>query len=48
MWEGEATLALFEAPGEELVALAPHQVRRGYRYSSAFEVNDLQVVQDLT
>ena len=48
VWEGDATLSMFDAPGEELAAVAPRQVRRGYRYSSAFEVDDLEVLVDLT
>jgi hypothetical protein len=46
--EGEATLAYHPAPDQELDALAPTRVRRGYRYSTAFEINDLDVLQDLT
>lgn len=45
---GEATLAYYAAPEQELDALAPVQVRRGYRYSSAFQVDDLDVLKDLT
>lgn len=48
VWEGEATLAYHAAPEQELDALAPVRVRRGYRYSSAFQVDDLDVLQDLT
>lgn len=48
IWEGEATLAYHPAPEQELDALAPVRVRRGYRYSSAFQVDDLDVLQDLT
>lgn len=47
VWEGPATLAMFDAPGEELAALAPQHLRRGYRYSTAFQVDDLEVLADL-
>jgi len=48
IWEGAATLAYFPAPDAELDALAPRWVRRGYRYSTAFQVDDLEVLTDLT
>jgi len=48
VWEGAATLTYFPAPDAELDALAPQQVRRGYRYSTAFQVDDLDVLTDLT
>ena len=47
IWEGEATLSYHPAPDQELDALAPTRVRRGYRYSTAFQVDDLDVLQDL-
>jgi hypothetical protein len=43
-----ATLAYFPAPDAELDALAPRSVRRGYRYGTAFQVGDLDVLADLT
>lgn len=48
VWEGQATLDFFEAPDAELAALRPRMVRRGYRYSTAFQVDDLEVLADLT
>lgn len=48
VWEGEASLAFHPAPDQELDALAPIRVRRGYRYSSALEISDLDVLKDLT
>lgn len=48
VWAGDATLAIFDAPDEEVAALAPVHVRRGYRYACAFEVSDLDILQDLT
>jgi acetoacetate decarboxylase len=47
VWEGAATLNLLPAPDAELDALAPRRVRRGYRYSTAFQVDDLEVITDL-
>lgn len=48
IWEGAAALALHPAPDQELDALAPTRVRRGYRYSTTFQVDDLEVLQDFT
>jgi acetoacetate decarboxylase len=48
IWEGAATLSYHPAPDAELDALAPRQVRRGYRYSTAFQIDDLDVLADLT
>jgi hypothetical protein len=48
VWEGEATLDFFIAPDAELDALRPRRVRRGYRYSTTFQVDDLEVLDDLT
>lgn len=48
VWEGSATLAMHAAPDQELDSLAPTEVRRGYRYSTAFRVDDLETVADLT
>lgn len=42
VWEGSATLELGEAPGEELAALAPVRVGRGYRFTLGYSVNDLE------
>jgi Acetoacetate decarboxylase (ADC) len=42
VWEGAATLSYYPAPDAELDALAPQQVRRGYRYSTAFQIDDLE------
>jgi acetoacetate decarboxylase len=48
IWEGAATLSYHPAPDAELDALAPVQVRRGYRYSTTFQIDDLDVLTDLT
>jgi acetoacetate decarboxylase len=48
IWEGSATLALQGAPGEEHDALAPVRVGRGFRFSFAYTVDDLETLRDLT
>ncbi|MBV9820070.1 MAG: acetoacetate decarboxylase family protein [Solirubrobacterales bacterium] len=47
VWEGAATLELFGAPSEELDVLAPVRVGRGYRFSFAYTVDDLETVREL-
>jgi hypothetical protein len=47
-WVGEAELNLPEAHGEELHALAPHRVESGFRYSLAYSVTDLKILEDHT
>jgi acetoacetate decarboxylase len=47
IWEGSATLELFDAPGEEHAALAPVRVGRGFRFTFAYTVDDLQTLRDL-
>ncbi len=41
VWEGPATLELSPAPGEEHTLLAPLDVVRGYRFTFAYTVDDL-------
>jgi acetoacetate decarboxylase len=48
IWEGEAELELLSAPGEEHTLLAPVRVERGYRFTFAYTVDDLETVKDLT
>jgi acetoacetate decarboxylase len=48
IWEGSAELELFAAPNEELSALAPVRVGKGFRFTFAYVVDDLETVQDLT
>ena len=48
IWEGPATLELFDAPGEEHAALAPVRVGRGFRFTFAYSVDDLETLRDLT
>jgi hypothetical protein len=47
VWEGAATLALGDAPTEELSALAPIRVGPGYRFTFAYTVDDLETVSEL-
>jgi acetoacetate decarboxylase len=47
VWEGTATLDLYEAPGEELAALAPVRVGNGFRFTFAYTVDDLETVREL-
>jgi acetoacetate decarboxylase len=44
VWEGEAQLELFHAPGEEHALLAPVRIRRGYRFTFAYTVDDLETI----
>ena len=47
VWEGSATLDLFGAAHEEADALTPVEIGRGYRFTFAYTVDDLQTVKDL-
>lgn len=47
IWEGAATLAFAGAPNEEHDALAPIRIGRGYRFTFAYTVDDLETVADL-
>lgn len=46
-WEGTATLRLYGAPGEEHDGLAPVRLGRGYRFTFAYTVDDLETVREL-
>jgi acetoacetate decarboxylase len=48
IWEGDAELELFAAAGEEHTLLAPVRVGRGYRFTFAYTVDDLDTVRELT
>jgi acetoacetate decarboxylase len=48
IWEGSAELELLPAPGEELAALAPVRVGKGFRFTFAYTVDDLETVLDYT
>jgi acetoacetate decarboxylase len=47
VWEGAASLELFDAPGEEHALLAPVDVVRGYRFTFGYTVDDLETVKEL-
>ena len=48
LWEGSAELELYPAPSEELAALAPVEVGKGFRFTFAYTVDDLETVRDYT
>ena len=48
IWEGAAELELSPAPGEEHTLLAPVDVVRGYRFTFAYTVDDLETVREYT
>jgi acetoacetate decarboxylase len=45
IWEGSAELELYPAPNEEHTALAPVRMGKGFRFSFAYTVDDLETVQ---
>jgi acetoacetate decarboxylase len=47
IWEGDATLELFEAPDSEHAALAPARVGKGFRLTLGYSVNDLETLTEL-
>jgi len=48
VYAGEATLNIHEARGEEHHILAPVELGRGYRFTFAYTVDDLETVKELT
>jgi acetoacetate decarboxylase len=48
IWEGSAELELYPAPNEELAALAPVRAGKGFRFTFAYTVDDLETVRDYT
>jgi acetoacetate decarboxylase len=46
IWEGAAELELSPAPGEEHTLLTPLDVVRGYRFTFAYTVDDLETVRE--
>lgn len=48
IWEGRAELELFGAPNEEHTALAPVRMGKGFRFTFAYTVDDLETVCDYT
>jgi acetoacetate decarboxylase len=47
VWEGEAELELYPAPAEEHATLAPVRTGRGFRFTFAYTVDDLETVRRL-
>ena len=47
IWEGSATLELFGAHHEEHAALAPVRIGKGFRFTFAYTVDDLETVRSL-
>jgi acetoacetate decarboxylase len=47
IWEGTAKLELGGAPNEELVALAPVRMGKGFRFTFAYTVDDLETIRDM-
>jgi acetoacetate decarboxylase len=47
-WVGEGELNIPDAQGEELHALAPRRIESGFRYSLAYSVTDLKILEDHT
>lgn len=47
VWEGDATLSLFEAPDSEHAALAPARVGKGFRLTIGYSVDDLETLTPL-
>jgi acetoacetate decarboxylase len=47
IWEGPARLELHGAPDEEHAALAPVRIGRGFRFTFAYTVDDLETVREL-
>jgi acetoacetate decarboxylase len=47
IWEGAAELELFAAPAEEHTLLTPRRMGRGYRFTFAYTVDDLETVRQL-
>jgi hypothetical protein len=47
VWEGAAELELLPAPGEEHTLLDPVRIGRGYRFTFAYTVDDLETVKEL-
>jgi len=46
LWSGDAEVRIPEVQGEELHALAPRKVGRGFRFGMSYTVTDLQILED--
>jgi acetoacetate decarboxylase len=44
IWEGTADLKLYDDTLEDLQAIAPHEMLRGYRFSFGYTVDGVEVV----
>jgi hypothetical protein len=44
VWEGSAELRLFDDTLEDLQAIAPREMLRGYRFSFGYTVDGVEVV----
>jgi acetoacetate decarboxylase len=47
IWEGDAGFEIFDVPGEEISALTPVRVGRGFRFTYGYSINDLKTVERL-
>ena len=47
MWEGDATLRISPDAGEDVLALAPVSVQKGYRYSMGWSIDGGEVIETL-
>ena len=47
IWEGTSTLQLHGAPNEEHAALQPVKMGKGFRFTFAYTVDDLETLRDL-
>ena len=47
IWEGTAELELYPAANEELVALAPVRMGKGFRFTFGYTVDDLVTVKEI-
>lgn len=46
LWSGEAEVRIPEVRGEEMHALAPRRIGRGFRFGMSYSVTDLQILED--
>jgi hypothetical protein len=47
VWEGSATLEFHDSPHEELAALAPARIGKGFRLTLGYSVDDLETLTEL-
>jgi acetoacetate decarboxylase len=47
IWEGTASFTTFDAPRDDLHALAPVRVGRGFRFTYGYSINDLRTLDQL-